>query len=181
MQDDLEKVLFHERTILCRLDEIAHEITADYRGEELTVIAVLNGSLIFMADLLRRIPLPLKLDCLSVSSYHGGTVSTGEITLDQRPLPDVNGRHILIVDDILDTGQTLHAIREKIQGEAQPRSVRICVLLRKLKERKREMDADYIGFDIGDEFVVGYGLDYQERYRNLPLIGVLRQELIEHS
>ena len=177
MQDDLERVLLDEATILRRLDEIAAQISADYRERELTVIAVLNGSLIFMADLLRRIPLPLKLDCLSVASYHGGTKSTGEVVFRQVALPDVEGRHILILDDILDSGLTLNAIRRKLE-QANPLSVRVCVLLQKKIERTAPIDADYVGFEIANEFVVGYGLDYMERYRNLPCIGVLRQELI---
>jgi hypoxanthine phosphoribosyltransferase len=177
MQDDLERVLFDEPTILRRLDEIAAQISSDYHDRELTVIAVLNGSLIFMADLLRRIPLPLKLDCLSVASYHGGTRSTGEVVFKQLILPDVADRHILILDDILDSGVTLNAIRHRLE-EARPLSVRVCVLLKKKIERAAPIDADYVGFEIANEFVVGYGLDYMERYRNLPCIGVLRKELI---
>jgi hypoxanthine phosphoribosyltransferase len=177
MIHDIERTLFHEQTILSRLDELAAEITRDYDGRELTVIAVLNGSIFFMADLLRRIQLPLRLDCLSVSSYHGGTESSGVVTFDQTSLPDVDGRHVLILDDILDTGLTLHAISERLKTEAHPASTRVCVLLRKDKARAQEMEADYVGFEIGDEFVVGYGLDYQERYRNLPFIGVLRHEI----
>jgi hypoxanthine phosphoribosyltransferase len=177
MQEDLERVLFDEAAIVSRLDEIASRITADYRDRELTVIAVLNGSLIFMADLLRRIPLPLKLDCLSVASYHGGTKSSGEVVFKQVLLPDVAGRHILILDDILDSGLTLTAIRRKLE-QANPRSVRICVLLQKKIVRAAPIEADYVGFEIGNEFVVGYGLDYMERYRNLPCIGVLRKDLI---
>src|SRR5215211_4562974 len=134
MQDDLQRVLFDEPTISRRLDQIAAQITADYRDRELTVIAVLNGSLIFMADLLRRIPLPLKLDCLSVASYHGGTKAVGEVVFRQVALPDVAGRHILILDDILDSGLTLNAIRRKLQ-EANPLSIRVCVLLAKKIER----------------------------------------------
>ena len=177
MQADLERILFEEKTILRRLDELAAQISADYHGCELTVIAILNGSLIFMADLLRRIPLPLKLDCLSVASYHGGLQTSGELIFRQVASPDVAGRHILLLDDILDSGTTLDAIQERLET-ASPRSVGICVLLRKTKLRQRAIGADYIGFDIADEFVVGYGLDYMERYRNLPYIGVLRKELM---
>ena len=177
MQADLERVLFSEEVILARLDEIAAQISEDYCDRELTIIAVLNGSLIFMADLLRRIPLPLKLDCLSVASYHGGAKTSGEVVFKQITLPDVKGRHILVLDDILDSGLTLNAIRRKLE-EADPLSVRVCVLLQKRVTRAAPMEADYVGFDIGDEFVVGYGLDYMERYRNLPCIGVLRKELI---
>lgn len=177
MQVDLERVLFDEATILRRLDEIAAEIVRDFRDRELTVVAILNGSLIFMADLLRRIPLPLKLDCLSVASYHGRPETSGELIFRQIALPDIAGRHLLILDDILDSGLTLSAVREKLQS-AGPQSVRVCVLLQKKKRRERSVRADYVGFEIEDEFVVGYGLDYMERYRNLPWIGVLRRELI---
>src|SRR2546421_395963 len=178
MQTDLERILFHETTILSRLDQLAAQISNDYRDRELTVIAVLNGSLMFMADLLRRIPLPLTLDCLSVASYHGKAQTSGEVIFKQIALPDVQDRHILILDDILDSGHTLAAIREKLET-AQPRSIRVCVLLSKKKKRAREVDADYLGFEIEDEFVVGYGLDYDERYRNLPCVGVLRKDLVK--
>ncbi len=173
MLDDIQKVLFHEQTILSRLDALAARITEDYRGQDLSIIAVLNGSLIFAADLLRRLPLPVKLDCLSASSYRGAAQSSGSVSFRELPMSSVNGRHILILDDILDTGLTLRSICEKLRVEASPLSVRICVLLRKDKPRAADLEADYVGFDIGDEFVVGYGLDYQERYRNLPFIGVL--------
>lgn len=177
MQADLERILFDEKTISRRLDELAAQISTDYLDRELTVIAILNGSLIFMADLLRRIPLPLKLDCLSVASYHGGLQSSGEVIFRQVAPPDIAGRHILLLDDILDSGTTLDAIRERLET-ASPRTIRVCVLLRKTKLRMLAIDADYVGFDIADEFVVGYGLDYMERYRNLPYVGVLRKELM---
>ena len=177
VQGDLERVLFDEPTILRRLDELAAQISNDYRKRELTVIAVLNGSLVFMADLMRRIQLPMRLDCLRAASYHGKAQTSGEVIFRQVAPPDVKDRHVLILDDILDSGHTLAAIREKLQT-AEPRSIKICVLLSKKKRRSREVDADYLGFEIDDEFVVGYGLDYDERYRNLPCIGVLRKELI---
>src|SRR6058998_1083623 len=123
MQGNLERVLFDEPAINRRLDELAGQISNDYRHRELTVIAVLNGSLIFMADLLRRIQLPLRLDCLSVSSYHGGTESSGHVSFDQHSLPDINGRHVLVLDDILDTGRTLHAICKRLREESSPSSV----------------------------------------------------------
>jgi len=173
MQNDLKRVLLREEEIAARLDQLAVQITEDYRGKDLSVLAVLNGSLIFMADLLRRIPLPLRLDCLRVKSYHGGTISTGRVEFDHAALPEIDGRHVLVLDDILDSGHTLAAIIETIRSSARPLSLKSCVLLRKLKERSRPIEADYVGFDIEDEFVVGYGLDYREQYRNLPLIGVL--------
>jgi hypoxanthine phosphoribosyltransferase len=176
MQGDLKSVLFCEEEIAARLDQLAAQITQDYQGKDLTVLAILNGSLIFMADLLRRIPLPLQLDCLRVKSYFGGMVTTGRVQFDHSALPQVHGRHVLLLDDILDSGNTLEAIIETIRLEARPLSLKSCVLLRKIKKRDLSIEADYVGFDIEDEFVVGYGLDYQERYRNLPLIGILKPE-----
>jgi hypoxanthine phosphoribosyltransferase len=175
MQADLDRILFDEATIHRRLDELAARISHDYRDRELTVIAILNGSVILMADLLRRIPLPLKF-----ASYHGGIKPTDDLVFRQVSLPDVAGRHVLILDDILDSGVTLATIREKLEA-AGPLSVRICVLLEKKKTRTRAVAPDYVGFEIADEFVVGYGLDYMERYRNLPCIGVLRKDLIAQT
>lgn len=181
MVDDIDRILFHEQTIFSRLDALANEIKADYEGKDLTVVAVLNGSFMFMADLLRRLPIPLRIDCISVSSYHGGTESTGTITFHQDSLPDIDGRHVLVLDDILDTGRTLAAICEKLRSEGRPLSVKCCVLLNKRKVRAVECEAEYSAFEIGDEFVVGYGLDYDEHYRNLPFVGVLRREVFEKS
>ena len=173
-------MLFDEPAIAKRLDELAAQITADYPERELTVIAILTGSLMFMSDLLRRIPLHLRVDCMRVASYHGKTKVSGEVIFKQLAVPDVAGRDVLILDDILDTGHTLAAVREKLEM-AKPRSIRVCVLLSKRKQRARDVDVDYIGFEIEDEFVVGYGLDFMERYRNLPYIGVLRKELLKQS
>lgn len=174
MRGDLERVLFDEPAIHRRLDEIAAQISKDYSDRQLTVIAVLHGSLMFVADLLRRIPLPLKLDCVSVASYHGKPQSSGEVVFKQATVPDVAGRDVLILDDILDSGNTLVAIREMLET-ANPRSIQTCVLLSKKKARARPVDVDYVGFHVEDEFVVGYGLDFRERYRNLPFIGVLKK------
>jgi hypoxanthine phosphoribosyltransferase len=178
MRGDLERVLFDEPAIHRRLDDIAAQVSSDYRDRELTVIAVLHGSLMFVADLLRRIPLRLKLDCVSAASYHGKAQSSSEVVFKEVTVPDVVGRDVLILDDILDSGHTLAAIREKLET-AKPRSIRVCVLLSKKKQRAQEVTPDYVGFEIEDEFVVGYGLDFRERYRNLPYIGVLRKELLE--
>jgi hypoxanthine phosphoribosyltransferase len=178
VQSDIERVVFDGPAIHKRIDEMAAQITADYTDRELTVIAILTGSLMFMSDLLRRIPLPLKLDCLSVATYHGKTTTSGDVIFKQLAIPDVAGRDVLILDDILDTGHTLAAVRKRLET-ANPRSIRVCVLLSKRKPRDRDVHADYIGFEIDDEFVVGYGLDFLERYRNLPYIGVLRKELLE--
>jgi hypoxanthine phosphoribosyltransferase len=190
VRGDLERVLFDEPAIHRRLDDIAAQISERYRDCELTVVAVLHGSLMFVADLLRRIPLPLKLECLSVASYHGKAQTSGNVIFKlatasssgggQVPLLGLANRDILIVDDILDSGHTLAAVREALQA-MKPRSIQICVLLNKKKQRTREVDPDYVGFEIEDEFVVGYGLDFREHYRNLPYIGVLRRELLEQT
>ncbi len=179
MNDHLESVLYHETTILRRLDDIGRAITRDYKGKNLTVMAIMHGSLVFMADLFRRIHLPLKIECISVASYHGATESTGTVTFNQVTMPDLTGEHVLIVDDILDSGRTLKAIRDRVHQKCHPESVRICVLLDKKAVRAETVDPNYTGFEIGDEFVVGYGLDYNGRYRNLPLIGTLKEEYIE--
>lgn len=180
MEADIERVLFDETAIHKRLDELAAQILNDYRQRELTAIAVLTESLMFVADLLRRTPLPLKLNCLGVVSYHGKAQTSGGVIFKQAAFPDATERDILILDDILDSGHTLAAIRDKLEA-AKARSIRICVLLSKKKPRARNIHADYIGFEIEDEFVVGYGLDFMEHYRNLPYIGVLRKDLLDQS
>jgi hypoxanthine phosphoribosyltransferase len=180
VQGDIERVLFDGPAIHKRLEEMAAQITADYADRELAVIAILTGTLMFTSDLLRRIPLPLKLNCLSVASYHGKTQTSGEVFFNELSVPDVAGQDVLILDDILDTGHTLAAVREKLET-AKPRSIRVCVLLSKRKQRARDVDADYVAFEIDDEFVVGYGLDFMERYRNLPYLGVLKKELMDQT
>lgn len=180
MYGDLEQVLYHESTIFARLDELAREITVHYReiGGELAVLAILDGGLIFMADLMRRVNLPLEFKTLSVSSYHGKTESSGVVKILGDQLPDVKGKHVLLMDDILDSGRTLAAVKNRLLDDSDPSSIRVCVLLQKTKERAEEVMADYVAFEIADEFVVGYGLDYRGHYRNLPVIGTLKPELI---
>jgi hypoxanthine phosphoribosyltransferase len=178
MHNDIATILHHETTILSRLDGMARDIMRDYVGKDLTVVCVLQGGLILMADLLRRVQLPLAIETISVASYHGGTASSGTVTFNQAKLPNLAGQHVILLDDILDSGRTLHAIREKFMEACAPASIRLCVLLQKRVARACEVSADYVGFEIADEFVVGYGLDYQGRYRNLPYIGVLKPEVI---
>lgn len=177
IRQDIEEVLYHESTILSRLDELASDITSEYADKDLTVISILNGSFIFMADLLRRINLPLQLDTLSVSSYHG-MHSSGEINFRQHQIADVKGRHVLLLDDILDSGLTLKTIKEKISN-AGALSVKCGVLFSKKVTRKIDIEAEYVGFEIDNKFIVGYGLDYNEQYRNLPFVGVLKPEAIK--
>jgi len=178
MEERLERILFDQARIRECIAAMGARITADYAGSELTIVAVLQGGILFLADLVREIRLPLRLDSISVASYHGGTVSSGTITFQQTRLPDVEGRDVLVLDDILDSGRTLSAITARLREECSPKSVRSAVLLSKQVERAVPIEADYEGFGIGDEFVVGYGLDYRGEYRNLPVIGVLKEEWI---
>jgi hypoxanthine phosphoribosyltransferase len=173
VEQDLDRILYSESTILSRLDEIGWQLSQDYRGKNLTVVAIMNGSIMFMSDLLKRIIIPLQIDCWSISSYHGSK-STGNIKFRQHDIVDVKDRHVLLLDDILDSGLTLHTIKNKILAESNASSVKSCVLLSKKVKRTKDIEADYVGFEIENEFVVGYGLDYNEHYRNLPYIAVLK-------
>jgi hypoxanthine phosphoribosyltransferase len=177
MRDDLEEVLIAEPQIRQRLDELAAEIGRDYAGRDLTVVGILTGSMIFIADLVRRLPMQLRLDYIGASSYHGETRSTGELIVTKALKLDVRDRDVLVVDDILDTGLTLVKIREMLQ-KFQPHSVKFCTFLEKDVPHQENFHADYVAFRIPNRFVVGYGLDYRERYRNLPYVGILRSEAI---
>lgn len=177
VRDDLEEILLPESKIQHRLDELGRELSRDYAGRDLTMIAVLTGSVVFVADLLRRLPLQVRLDCLGVSSYHGQTRSSGEVTFTKTLRLDVRDRDVLIVDDILDTGQTLVKIREVI-AKLQPRTLKFGVFLEKEIPHHEDFRADYVAFRIPNKFVVGYGLDYLERYRNLPYVGTLKPSVI---
>jgi hypoxanthine phosphoribosyltransferase len=178
LDERLDRILFDQTTIRECIAEMGARITDDFAGGSLTIVAVLQGGVLFMADLIREIRLPLRMDSISVASYHGGTSSSGTVTFHQNHLPDVEGRDVLVLDDILDSGRTLSAILGRIKEECQPRTLRTAVLLSKKINRVVPIEADYTGFEIGDEFVVGYGLDYRGEYRNLPVIGVLKDEWI---
>jgi hypoxanthine phosphoribosyltransferase len=178
MNKDIEKVLITEEAIGRRLDEVAQRIIADFSNQDsLQVVAILKGSVFFMADLLRRIPFKIEIECLNVSSYHGGTKSSGQVDFLDQKLPDVRRRCVLVVDDILDTGQTLGEVKAKLT-QLGASEVKTCVLISKKKERVCDRKADYAAFEIDDEFVVGYGLDYRGQYRNLPYVGVLKSSLV---
>ena len=167
------EVLLSEQQIRDRLDNLGQEIDVDYAGKELTVVAILTGTVMFAADLLRRVPGPLRLDYIGLSSYHGTTQSSGELLVTKSLKLDVRDRDVLIVDDILDTGLTLRKAREMVTA-FQPRSLKTCVFLEKEVPHVDNLCADYVGFHIPNKFVIGYGLDYQERYRNLPYVATLR-------
>ncbi|MFM2169789.1 MAG: hypoxanthine phosphoribosyltransferase [Verrucomicrobiota bacterium] len=170
---DVDRVLIDEKVIERRLDVMAAEIDREFPAGPIVAIVLLKGAFVFAADLLRRIPRPLEIECLNVASYHGGTESSGVVKFLDHSLPDVTGRHVLLLDDILDTGRTLKAVSDRLLQEGCA-AVHTGVLLAKDRPREEEVQADYVGFEIGDEFVVGYGLDYKGRYRNLPFVGVLK-------
>lgn len=170
---DLDRTLLSAEVIHERVRELAAEISRDCAGQVLTVVALMDGALFFVADLLRFIDLPVRLITLSASSYHGGTSSSGSLRVAWPPDLDLSGQTVLLLDDILDTGLTLAEIRARLESH-QPRWLRCGVLLSKNRPRVREVTAEYTGFHIEDEFVVGYGMDFNGRFRNLPCIGVLK-------
>ena len=178
-RDALAGSAVSQQVLARRIRELSCELAADYEGTEVVLVALLNGSVLFAADLVRRWEGPLKLDFIGVSSYRGGT-SSGRLVHTRELRVDVRGCEVLLVDDILDTGRTLAAVRRRL-GTMGARRVRICVLLDKPVRRDAAVEADYVGFRIPDWFVVGYGLDFQEQWRNLPFIGVLRPELISNQ
>jgi len=176
MHNDIEQVLFTERKLKNRVKKLGEQITADYQGKDLVVISVLRGSYIFMADLTRCIDLPCTVDFMAVSSYGKGTTSSGQVNIIKDLSDSVEGKDVLVVEDILDTGNTLSYLLEILKAR-NVASLKLCTLLDKPDRRKKPIKADYTGFTIPDAFVVGYGLDYAEKYRNLPYIGVLKPEV----
>ncbi len=171
MQRDIPVLISADR-IQRRIDELAKEIAATYQGQPVTIVGVLTGCLVFLADLIRRLDLPLRIALVQASSYRGAVTSAGALHVQDDLLPDLRGRHILLLDDILDSGQTLNFLLEHLKtlGTA---SVRAGVLLRKQGTQKVALEPEFCGFAIPDEFVIGYGLDYNDEYRHLPYIGVL--------
>lgn len=176
LEQDIQEILFSEEQLKTRVAEIAREIERDYQGKEVMLISVLRGSFIFMADLCRAIDLPCTLDFMSVSSYGSGTTSSGQVQITKDLSEDITGRHVIVVEDILDSGNTLSYLL-KILEHRHPASIRLCTLLDKPDRRVKPVEVHYSGFTIPDAFVVGYGLDYAEKYRNLPYIGILKPQV----
>lgn len=172
MGKDLQKILLTKEQIDVRLGELAAQIDEAYRGRDLLLVGVLRGAVMTMADLSRKISIPLEMDWMAVSSYGSGTKSSGVVRILKDLDTDIQGRNVLIVEDIIDSGLTLSWLRSNLQSRG-PESVRIATALRKPDAAKVYIDVDYVGFDIPNEFVVGYGLDYAERYRHLPFVGTL--------
>jgi hypoxanthine phosphoribosyltransferase len=169
---EVERILITEAQIARRVRQMSRKIERDFKGRDLVVVSLLNGTVMFLADLIRHVSLPMRLDFIGVSSYRAGTQS-GELVFTKELRLEVRRRDVLLVDDILDTGKTMHRVLANLKA-LKPRRIKTCVLLNKTARRVENVHPDYTGFDIPDEFVVGYGLDYAERYRNLPFIGVLR-------
>ncbi len=172
---EVQRILFTDEQIARRIRGMSREIERDFRGREMVVVSLLNGTVMFLADLLRRLSLPLRLDFLGVSSYGAGTES-GDLVYTKELRLDVRQRDVLLVDDILDTGRTLSRVIPKLRA-LKPRRIKVCVLLDKRERRVEKVSANYVGFVIPNVFVVGYGLDYAEKYRNLPFVGVLKSEM----
>ena len=180
---DVQSVLITDEQLARRSKILAREIEKDFAGREMVVVSLLNGTVLFLADLIRHLNLPLRLDFIGVSSYGLGTES-GDLVFTKELRLDVRGRDVLLVDDILDTGKTLSRVLPKLRA-LKPRRIKTCLLLDKPSRRVEKVKADYVGFTIPDLFVIGYGLDFAERYRNLPFVGVLHphiyKEVLEHA
>jgi hypoxanthine phosphoribosyltransferase len=176
MEQDILEVLFSEEQLDKRVSEIAAEINRDYAGKNLILVSVLRGSFVFMADLVRKIELPCLIDFMSVSSYGKGSTSSGQVQITKDLSEDISGMDVIVVEDILDSGNTLSYLLRLLE-QRHPASIRLCTLLDKPERRVKPVEVHYSGFTIPDAFVVGYGLDYAEKYRNLPYIGILKPEI----
>ena len=176
LEQDIKKILISHDEIVTAARELGQKLTEDYQGKNPILVGILKGSVPFMAELIKHIDTHIELDFMLVSSYHGGTSSSGVINIIKDMDQDIKGRDILFVEDIIDSGKTLKSLKELFEGR-QPASVKIATLLDKPEGRLVEIEADYTCFTIPNEFVVGYGLDYDENYRNLPYIGVLKEEV----
>lgn len=178
MHPDVKEILFDEQQIAERVAQLGAQISRDYAGEELLVVCVLNGAMPFTADLLRKLEGSILVDTIIASSYGSGTVSSGEVKISKDLKIDVAGRHVLLVDDVFDTGLTMSLLVETIKGR-NPKSVKSCVFLDKPSRRRVSYTPDYVGYEIPDAFVIGYGLDYNEHYRELPYVGIIRPEAVK--
>lgn len=178
VEQDISKVLISSEEIHKRVKEMGAQISRDYQGKELVGVCILRGCVVFFSDLMRAISIPMSIDFLAVSSYGSSSVSRGSVKIKYDMEDDIQNKHVLIVEDIIDTGYTLNRLTEMLQAR-NPKSIEICCLLNKPDRRKVDVPVKYVGFDIPDEFVVGYGLDYASKYRNYDCVGVLKREVYE--
>lgn len=173
-QETKGKILLTQEQIWQRARELGEQITADYKGEPLVLVGTLRGAVLWMADIMKNINLDLEIDFVSASSYGSGTVSSGEVKIKKDIELEIAGKHVLIIEDIIDTGNTLKALKDYFYIK-KPKSVKICTLLDKPSRRTADVKGDYIGFEVDDLFIIGYGLDYDQKYRNLPYISYLEE------
>ena len=178
MNKDIKKILIEEEELKAKVAELGAKITEDYKGKDLLIICVLKGAVIFVSDLIREIDLPLDIDFMAISSYGANTESSGVVRILKDLNVSIENRHVLIVEDIIDSGLTLAYLLENLKTR-KPQSVEICTILDKPDRRTVDLAIKYMGFQVPDEFVVGYGLDYAEKYRNLPYIAVLKEEIYQ--
>ena len=176
MYNDLEQILFSKEQIAKRVKELGKQLSEDYAGKTPIFVCILKGSSLFFSDLVKEITVPITFDFMSISSYGGGTVSSGQVKLIKDLDSSIENRHVVIVEDIVDTGHTLSYLIKNLQVR-KPASIKICTLLNKECRREVDLKPDYVGFEVDNYFVVGYGLDYDEVYRNLPEVGVLKPEI----
>ena len=176
MNDDILRVLYSEEELEAKCAELGAQISKDYEGKNLLLVSVLKGAVVFMTDLMRHITVPCSIDFMVVSSYGSGVKTSGVVKIVKDLDADLAGKDLLIVEDILDTGMTLHYLKQLLQ-DRNPNSIRIATLLDKPERRRAAVRADYVGYQVPDKFVVGYGLDYDEKYRNLPYVGILKPEV----
>jgi hypoxanthine phosphoribosyltransferase len=176
LEDDIDEVLVPEEVLQDRIRELGHRISDEYGGKEPLLVGILTGAFVFLADLLRSISIPCQVDFMATASYGNSTESSGIVRILKDLDQSIEGRHVLVVDDIIDTGLTMDYLLETLKAR-YPASLRVCALLDKRPRRRREVPIDFRGFEIPDKFVIGYGLDYAGRYRNLPYIAVLKQDL----
>ena len=178
MHQDVESIMFTKEQLEGRIGELAAQLDKEYAGKNPLMVGILKGSVMFYADLLRAMTIPVEMDFIAISSYGSGSKSSGEVKLIKDLDRKIEGRHVVIVEDIIDSGYTLSYLKRMLYSR-KPESVKICALLDKYSRRVVPIEADYKGFDCEDEFVVGFGLDYAERYRNLPYIGILKRSVYE--
>ena len=178
MDNDIDHILVSEDALKAKVNELGTQIGRDYAGKDLLLVSILKGSVVFMADLMRAVTIPCSIDFMSVSSYGSGVKTSGVVKIIKDLDINLEGKDLLLVEDILDSGMTLHYIRDMLQ-QRHPRSIRLCTLFDKPERRTVDITADYFGAVVPDAFIVGYGLDYDEKYRNLPYVGILKPEVYE--
>lgn len=178
MLQDIETILFDKDVLANKVHELGEQISKDYAGEEVLLVGILKGASVFLSDLIRQISLPTYIDYMVVSSYGNSAETSGVVRIIKDLEDNIEGKNIIIVEDIIDTGLTLEYLRKNLLSR-QPKSLKICTLLDKPARREKEMIIDYKGFEVPDDFIIGYGIDYAEKYRNLPFIGVLKREVYE--